>query len=149
MLNQHAVDIPTLPVNLRLSAPHPIPGGMLSRSLGMLSRRGGPPSIWDTQGFSSKVFCRSNCVLHSTFSTGIESMEFRKRRPASLIQWKRVKGEHKIKIRDASLDRQPKIQSSSVEETLERIMVQTDNDCRFRISISTNSLHQQPLLAGR
>ena len=25
-------------------------------------------------------------------------------------QWKRVKGEHKIKIRDASLDRQPKIQ---------------------------------------
>ena len=36
-------------------------------------------------------------------------------------QWKRVRGEHKIKIRDASLDSQPKIQSSSVEETLQRI----------------------------
>ena len=28
--------------------PHPIPEGMPSRSLGMLSRREGPPSIWDT-----------------------------------------------------------------------------------------------------
>ena len=54
-------------------------------------------------------------------------------------QWKRVKGEHRIKIRDASLDRQPKVQSSSVEETLQRIMVQTNNDCRFQIFISTNS----------
>ena len=49
----------------------------------------------------------------------------------------------------ASLDRQPKFQSSSVEETLQRIMVQTNNDCRFRIFILTNSLHQPRLLAGR
>ena len=27
--------------------PHPIPGGMLSRSIGMPSRREGPPSSWD------------------------------------------------------------------------------------------------------
>ena len=32
-----------------------------------------------------------------------------------------------------------KIQSSSVEETLQRIMGQTNNDCRFRIFILTNS----------
>ena len=25
---------------------HPVPGGMLSRSLGMPSRKNGPPSIW-------------------------------------------------------------------------------------------------------
>ena len=31
-------------------------------------------------------------------------------------QWRKVKGKNKIKIWDASLDRQPKIQSSSVEE---------------------------------
>ena len=36
--------------------PHPIPGGMLSRSIGMLCRREGPPSIWDTHGISEKVF---------------------------------------------------------------------------------------------
>ena len=36
--------------------PHPIPGGMLSRSLGMPSRNNGPPSIWDTHGISGNVF---------------------------------------------------------------------------------------------
>ena len=35
--------------------PHPIPGGMLSRSLGMPSRKNGPPSIWDTHGISGNV----------------------------------------------------------------------------------------------
>ena len=29
--------------------PHSIPGGMLSRSLGMPSRKNGPPSIWETR----------------------------------------------------------------------------------------------------
>ena len=36
--------------------PHPIPGGMLSRSTGMPSRRERPPSIWDTHGISGNVF---------------------------------------------------------------------------------------------
>ena len=35
--------------------PHPDPGGMLSRSLGMPRRKNGPPSIWDTHGFSGNV----------------------------------------------------------------------------------------------
>ena len=35
---------------------HPITGGMLSRSIGMPSRREGPPSIWDTHGISGNVF---------------------------------------------------------------------------------------------
>ena len=45
---------------------------------------------------------------------------------------KKWKTRTKIKIRDASLDSQPKIQSSSVEETLQRIMVQTKQ--RLQIS---------------
>ena len=36
--------------------PHPNPGGMLSRSIGMPSRREGPPSIWDRHGFSGNAF---------------------------------------------------------------------------------------------
>ena len=32
--------------------PHPDPGGMLSRTLGMPSRNNGPPDIWDTHGIS-------------------------------------------------------------------------------------------------
>ena len=65
------------------------------------------------------------------------------------LQRRKVEDQNEIKIWDASPDREPKIQSSSVEETLSRIMGQTNNDCRFRISILTSSLHQQPLLAGR
>ena len=37
-------------------APHPILGGMLSRSIGMPSRKDGPPSILDTHGISGNVF---------------------------------------------------------------------------------------------
>ena len=36
--------------------PHPIPDGMLNRSIGMPSRREGLPSIWDTHGMSGNVF---------------------------------------------------------------------------------------------
>ena len=37
--------------------PHPVPGGMLSRSVGMPSRKNGPPSIWDTHDdISGNVF---------------------------------------------------------------------------------------------
>ena len=36
--------------------PHPVPGGMPSRSLGMPSRKNGPPSIWDTHGISGNFF---------------------------------------------------------------------------------------------
>ena len=55
MLNQYAVDNPTLPVNQCFFPPHPNPGGMLSRSLGMPSRNDRPPSIWDTHGKSGNV----------------------------------------------------------------------------------------------
>ena len=134
--------------NQRVSFPrHPILGGMLRRSTGMSSRKDRPPSIWDTHGFSGNVFANPVASSKAPY-------------PQELLQWnssteeplhsstveKRVRGEHRIKIRDASLDRQPKIQSSLVEETLQRILGQTNNDCRFRISILTSSLRQQRLL---
>ena len=51
--DQFAVDNPTLPVKQRLS--HLIQT-LTERSLGMPSRNGGPPSIWDTHGVSGNVF---------------------------------------------------------------------------------------------
>ena len=64
MLNQYAVDIPTLPVNLCLSHLIQFLVGMLSRSRGMPSRREGPPSILDTHGISGNVF--EGTVVSST-----------------------------------------------------------------------------------
>ena len=121
--------------------PHPIPEGMLSRFLGMPSRREGPPSIWDTHGILANIFANPG----TNWINGVH----RSRSCFIHPQWIRVRGEHKIKIRDASLDRQPEIQSFSFEEILQRILGQTINDCRFQIFILTSSLRQQPLLAGR
>ena len=50
-----------------------------------------------------------------------------------------VKAKHQFRIRDASQDRQSEIQSSPVRENFQGIMEQTNNDCRFRILILTNS----------
>ena len=36
--------------------PHPVPGGMLCRSIGMPSRKDGPPSIWDTHMVYRETF---------------------------------------------------------------------------------------------
>ena len=55
--------------------PHPDPGGMQSRSLGMPSRNNGPPSIWDTHGFFGKRFCKSNGVFFSTLSARVRPMD--------------------------------------------------------------------------
>ena len=41
-----------------LFPPHPDPGGMLSRSLGIRSRNDRPTSIWDTDGISGNVFAK-------------------------------------------------------------------------------------------
>ena len=61
--------------------PHPIPGGMLSRSVGMPSRKEGPPSIWDTHGISGKRFCKSRCVIFSTLSWGRDHWSSRTEEP--------------------------------------------------------------------
>ena len=129
--------------------PHPILDGMLSRSIGMPSRIEGPPSIWDTHGISGNVF--ENPVASSTTlirRNWIHGLQEYQKRLTHQQRW-RMRIGHQFRIRDASPDRQPKIQSSSVEETLQRIMEQTNNDCRSQIFISTNSPRQQHLLVGR
>ena len=58
--------------------PHPIPEGMQSRSIGMPSRREGPPSIWEHLE-------NRETVIISTLSSRIESMEFIDRGAASYV----------------------------------------------------------------
>ena len=50
--------------------PHPDPGGMLSRSLGMPSRNDKPPDIWDTHGISGNVFANPTASSSSPFPGG-------------------------------------------------------------------------------
>ena len=59
-----------------LLPPHPVPGGMLSRSIGMPSRKDWPPSIWDTHGISGNVFANAATSSSAPYSARIESMEF-------------------------------------------------------------------------
>ena len=143
MLNQFTVEIHTLPVDQCFSPHPPILEGMLRPSFVSPSRREGPPSIWDTHGISGNVFADPHASSSAPY-------------PQELNQWNSSTKEtfhssivEKSEKPEQNLDRQPKIQSSSVEETLQRIMVQTNNDCRFWISTLTSSHHQQPLLAGR
>ena len=50
--------------------PHPVLCGMLSRSLGMPSRKNGPPSIWDTHGISGNVFANPTVSSSSPYPGG-------------------------------------------------------------------------------
>ena len=56
--------------------PHPIPEGMLSRSFGVPSRREGAAKHLGHTWYIGKRFCKSRCVIISTLSSRIESMEF-------------------------------------------------------------------------
>ena len=61
--------------------PHPIPGGMRSRPIGMPRAAKHLGHTW----YIGKRFCKSRCVIYSTLSAGIESMEFSYVRTNSLI----------------------------------------------------------------
>ena len=103
-------------------------------------RTDGPPNIWDTNGISGtflqiyklplQLLILKNWTLHGGKPLGSCFI---------CLQRSRVEDQNTIKIWGASLDRQPKIQPSSVQETLERIMEQDQQ--RMQIS--------EPLLAGR
>ena len=127
--------------------PHPDPGGMLSRSLGMPSREEGPPSIWDTHGISGNVLKIQQRPLQHLIRRSHILGSLMYQNTHHHMWW--AKAKHQFRIRDASQDRQPEIQSSLVREIFQRIMGQTNNECRFWIFILTNSPRQQHLVVGR
>ena len=61
--------------------PHAIPGRMLSRSLGMPSRREGPPSIWDTHGISGNVFANPDASSSAPYPQGFNPWSSRTEEP--------------------------------------------------------------------
>ena len=84
--------------------------------------------------FFGKRFCKSTSVFFSTLSARVESLHHH-------MWWVNAKHQTQLWIRDASQDRQPEIHSTPVRDNFQRIMRQTNKDCRFRIFILTNSLN--------
>ena len=126
MLNQYAVDYPTLPVKQRYSHLFRDPGGMLSSPGGLL-RNDEPPDNWNTHGISGNVFVNPPASLS--------------RRIQSWDSWRN--GTHITACNEWTSNARHSL------EDFQRIMERTNKDCRFRIFILTNSLHQQHLLVGR
>ena len=127
--------------------PHPDPGGILSRSLGMPSRNDRPPDIWDTHGILGNVFANPT-ASSSAPSAGIHGVLIC-RNQFTHQRRRRMRIKHQFRTRDASQDLKPEIQSSPGREILQRIMGQTNNDCRSQIFILTNPPRQQRSLVGR
>ena len=147
MLNQYAVDYSTFPINQRYSHLFAI--------------------LTECWGFLKE--CRAATISRQTFGTRMvyreTFLQIQRRLVHHLIRkspilgflmcqnthhhmrW--VKAKHLFRIRHASRDRQPEINSTLVREDFQRIVGQTNKDCRFWISILTNSLTQQHLLVGR
>ena len=142
----HDTHVASRPVSF---PPHPIPGGMLSRSLGMPSRREGPPSIWDTHGLSGNVFAgpvaSSSAPYPQEFNPGRSSTE--EPLHSSTVE----KSERQTQDQDQRCQSGPSARNSVIpsEGEFSNNYGQTNNDCRFLIFTLTSSLHQRRLLAGR
>ena len=127
--------------------PHPVLGGTLSRSLEMPSRNDRPPDIWDTHGISGNV------VVNPTASSSAFY-------PQELNPWSsntsehtspHVMSENQTPVQDHRCRSGPSARNSVIlgEGDFQRIMWQTNNDCRSQIFMSTNSSRPQRSLVGR
>ena len=138
---------PHVPSQPALFPPFRDPGGMLSRSLECRAAKMGRPVL------GHAWYCRETFLQ---IQRRLLQHLIRKTRILGALMYQNthhhmwwVKAKHQFRIRDASQDRQPEIQSSLVREDFQRIMVQTSKDCRSQIFISTNSPRQQRSLFGR
>ena len=117
---------------------HPVPGGMLSR-----------PSIWDTHGISGNVF--ADPVASSSAPYPQELNPWGSHTSEPIHSSTTEKNENQTTVQDQRCQSGPSAKNSVIpsEEILQRIMEQTNNDCRSQIFILTTSPHQQRLLVGR
>ena len=121
MLNQFAVEIPTLPVDQCLSHPHPIPEGLLRHSFVSPRRKEGPPSIWDTHGISGNVFANPHASSSAPFPQELNQWSASIEEPLhTSTAEKSERPEQNRDLRCPVWTVRPKIQSSSVEETLQK-----------------------------
>ena len=106
---------------------------MLSRSIGMPSRNVKPPDIWDTHGISGNVFVNPTASSSSPYPGGFNPWISNVSEHTS----PHVTSESQTQVQDQRCQSGPSARNSvvPVREDLQRIMGQTNNDCRFRILI--------------
>ena len=144
MLNLYAVDNPTLPINLRLLHQSEI----LAEYWAVLLEYRAAKYLghtWYRETFFLQI--QRRLLQHFISKSSILCVS-----DVSEHTSPHVMGESQTPAQNpdtASQDRQPEIPSTRRREDVQRIMWQTNSDCRFRILILTNSLHQQHLLVGR
>ena len=92
--------------------PHPIPGGLLSGSIRMPSRREGPPSIWDTQSISGNVF--ANPIASSSASYPQELNPWSSEREETIHSSTVEKSEKQTPVQDQRCQSGPSAKSSVI-----------------------------------
>ena len=125
--------------------PQPIPEGMLSRPIGMPSRREGSGHTWHIR----KRFCIPVASSSAPYPQELNPWSSESEEPLhpSIVE----KSEKQTPVKDQRYQSGPSAKNSVIpsEGVFLRIMGQTKNNCRFQILISTNSIHQQRLLVRR
>ena len=130
---------------------HPPFEGLLKPAFISQRQNEEPPNIRDTSGTSGNVFAHPQTSSSAPYPQELNST-WRKTIEEPIHMSTAEKSGISERDPDLRCQSGPSVKDSvifQVEETLQRNMGQTNNDCRFRIFILTSSLRQQPLLAGR
>ena len=91
--------------------PHPV-RGMRSRSIGMPSRKDGPPSIWDTNGISGNVF--ANPVASSSAPYPLELNPWSSRMSEQIHSSTAEKNENQTPVQDQRCQSGPSAKNSVI-----------------------------------
>ena len=109
-------------------------------------RTDGPPNIWDTTGISGNVFANPHASSSAPDPQELNS-PWKKTIDEPIHMSTAEKSERPERDQDLRCQSGPSAKDSVLFSGGDSW--QTNNDCRFLISISTSSLRQQFLLAGR
>ena len=154
MLNRLAVEIHTLPGPPGLFPKHPPFEGMLRPLYSSQRQDEEPPNIWDTSGISETFFANPQASSSAPYSQELNSSKWN--------PWRETTEEpiHKSIAEKSGRPKQDSdLRCQSGPSAKNSVLFsggdssknygQTNNDCRFRIFILTNSLLQLRFRVGR
>ena len=120
--------------------PHPIPEGMFSRSIGMPSRREGPPSICDTDGMSGNVFANPDASSSAPYAQELNPWSSSTEEPlhSSTVEKRERRTQHQDQ-RSQSGQSAKNCVIFNGGDSSKNYWADQENDCRFQIFTSTNS----------